>query len=148
MHAALIAAAKLERTMLDLSDLKLSRYHMPRRLRCLGKRVSAFEYTMHRASSVASWAQDKVVYCCSSLEPGAFSRYIVQGEETKCRAGDILHWKEADNVMLFGVATIGLSHRASSTSIRAGGLATGEEHLHCASTAPNRCWRAVCQAGI
>eukprot|EP01046_Picozoa_sp_COSAG06_P096200 COSAG06_NODE_42301_length_383_cov_0.669014_1_plen_31_part_10 len=31
MHAALIAAAKLERTMLDLSDLKLSRYHMPRR---------------------------------------------------------------------------------------------------------------------
>jgi hypothetical protein len=97
---AVIAATKLERTMLHLSEvivLIANECGMPRK-----SATSNFEYEHVSLEQAVNWAEGKVVYCYSSLIDRVEPDIVCNGGALKverCRAGDILHYEEADDIV-------------------------------------------------
>jgi hypothetical protein len=79
--------------------------------------VSDFEYTTISTCALSTWAEGKIVYCYSAATHGTRSSAFSQGARpvavynegdfmrptsnfthAMCRAGDILHWEDVDNV--------------------------------------------------
>ena len=81
--------------------------------------VSDFEYANVSTCALSTWAEGKIVYCYSAATHGTRSSAVSQGARpvavynggdftvhndegdfthAMCRAGDILHWEDVDNV--------------------------------------------------